>query len=222
MTHPAELSRGPAPRRALLWRHGRTEWNLAGRFQGQTDVPLDDVGRAQARRAAALVAALRPDRIVSSDLSRAVETATALARHTGLDVTRDPGLRETGAGSWEGLRAPELASRFPDDYARWRSGDAHVEIGGGESRTQVAVRMAAAVQRAVDGLPPGGLVVIATHGGSARLGIAQLIGLPPERVTALGVLANCCWSVLVETVAGWQLVEHNAGTLPEPVTTEEG
>ena len=65
-------------RRIILWRHGRTEWNLAGRVQGQSDVPLDDVGRQQARESAARLATLGPTRILTSDLRRAADTASEL------------------------------------------------------------------------------------------------------------------------------------------------
>ena len=73
-------------RRVIIWRHGRTEWNLAGRVQGQTDVPLDEVGREQARSAAARLASLQPTRIVTSDLSRARDTADELGRLAGVEV----------------------------------------------------------------------------------------------------------------------------------------
>ena len=67
----------------MLWRHGQTQWNVEGRFQGQSDIPLDEAGEAQAQRAARLLAGLRPDLIVSSDLLRASATAAPLARLTG-------------------------------------------------------------------------------------------------------------------------------------------
>ena len=95
-------------RRIVLWRHGQTEWNMAGRLQGQTDVPLDEVGREQARIAARLLQSLKPSVIVSSDLSRAVDTARALADLVGLDVLLDEGLRETFVGTWQGLTDAEI------------------------------------------------------------------------------------------------------------------
>ena len=82
----------------MLWRHGQTVWNAERRFQGQSDIALDDVGQAQAERAARLLAALRPDLIVSSDLSRAAQTAAPLSRLTGLAVTLDKDLRERSGG----------------------------------------------------------------------------------------------------------------------------
>jgi probable phosphoglycerate mutase len=87
--------------RLIIWRHGNTDWNAANRVQGQTDVPLNDLGREQALAAAPLLAALRPDAIVASDLSRAADTAAALAAPTGLPVRSDQRLR-SGTGCWQG------------------------------------------------------------------------------------------------------------------------
>lgn len=212
--------------RVVLWRHGQTTWNAEGRFQGQTDVPLDDTGRAQARRAAPMLARLEPSLLRSSDLSRAADTARALAVITGLDVGLDQDLRETNGGVFQGLTGPQIQDRHPVDWAAWASGDPHHRTAGGESRVDVAARMLAAVLRAADLVTPGGLAVLATHGGAARLAVAQLIGLPLDRVGSLGVMSNTAWTLLERRrgPAGdeWVLVEHNARTLPAPVTIEEG
>ncbi|MGB4689916.1 MAG: histidine phosphatase family protein, partial [Candidatus Nanopelagicales bacterium] len=82
-------------RKVVFWRHGRTEWNAQRRFQGQTDIPLDEVGLEQASDAARLLVGVRPTRIISSDLSRAASTASALAELVNLDVRTFAGLRET-------------------------------------------------------------------------------------------------------------------------------
>lgn len=212
--------------RVVLWRHGQTDWNAQGRFQGQTDIGLDSTGRAQARRAATSLARLEPTSIVSSDLSRAHDTARALAEVTGLPVRLDSDLRETNGGGFQGLTGAEIQARFPHDWASWASGDPHHRNpGGGESRSDVAARMLAAVLRAADEVGDG-LAVLATHGGAARLAVAQLIGLPLERVGSLGVISNTAWTILERRtgprVDQWVLVEHNARTLPRPVTIEEG
>nr|WP_269204470.1 histidine phosphatase family protein [Motilibacter deserti] len=209
-----------------MWRHGRTVWNAQLRFQGQTDVPLDEVGVDQARRAARMLASLQPALIVASDLQRAADTAAALAAVTGLEVTTDPGLRETNAGVWQGLTATEIAERFPDEWAAWHRGEADVRPGGGESRLEVAARAVEALDKAVAHVGPGETVVAVTHGGAARTALARLIGLPQEVWGSLGGLSNCNWSVLSEDGERgpglWRLLEHNAGSLPEPVLTEEG
>ena len=208
-------------RRVVLWRHGRTEWNAEARFQGTTDVPLDPVGVAQAERAARDLATLRPDRIVSSDLRRARDTAEALATLVGLPVSTDPDLRETFAGSWQGLLRDEIIARDGDLFARWASGE-DVRPGGGESRLEVAARVSGGVRRHLEHVPPGGTLVVATHGGAARAGIGSLLGLPIEHWTVLGGLVNCAWSGLEELPDGrWRLVEHNARSLPEDVEGDE-
>jgi probable phosphoglycerate mutase len=208
-------------RQVVVWRHGRTEWNLAGRFQGQSDVPLDEVGREQARRAARILAALGPAAIVSSDLTRASTTADALARLSGHQVQLDPGLRETYLGSWQGLTRQEVDDRYPGEEAAWLRGELE-RRGGGESMPEVADRAVTAVQQALEKVGPDDTLVAVTHGGSGRVLIGRLVGLPPEHWSALGVLSNCSWTVLRERPdRRWYITEHNAGTLPEPVLSDD-
>ena len=101
----------------VVWRHGQTTYNVERRFQGQSDVPLNEVGLRQAAAAARHLAALRPAAIYSSDLSRASVTAEALARLTGLTVQLDKDLRERSGGSWEGLTEAEIREQFPAERA---------------------------------------------------------------------------------------------------------
>jgi broad specificity phosphatase PhoE len=207
-------------RRIILWRHGQTAWNVERRVQGTTDVPLTETGVAQARRAARLLASLGPDAIVASDLQRAVRTAAELAELTGLQVTHDEALRETYAGVWQGLTHEEIIARYGDEYAAWKRGEP-VRRGGGELETEVADRAAPVVLRHADKLPDGGLLVVVSHGGTIRTTIGRLLGLEPRTWENLGGLSNCCWSVLGEGARGWRLLEHNAGTLPEPVLGDD-
>ena len=209
-------------RRVVLWRHGRTSWNAESRFQGTTDVALDDVGIAQAERAARDLATLTPHRIVSSDLQRARVTAETLAAMVGLPVATDPDLRETYAGSWQGLTRDEIVAADGATWVRWIHGDDDVRPGGGETRTEVAARVSAAVLRHASDLPTGGTLVVASHGGAVRACLGTLLGLPVEHWTVLGGLVNCAWSVLEEQPdARWRLVEHNARSLPEEVVGDE-
>jgi glucosyl-3-phosphoglycerate phosphatase len=209
-------------RRIVMWRHGRTVWNALGRFQGQIDIALDDVGREQAVESARRLAALAPDLLVSSDLQRTRDTMAALQALTGTEVLLDSRLRETYAGEWQGCTGAEIAAQWPEEYKAWRAGDPLLRVGGGETRQEVAERMSVAVRDIAAKLPDDGLAVLTTHGGAARLGIAALIGMPLERFTNIGGLSNGSWSMLRDTDQGWVLVEHNAGTLPTPVTIEEG
>lgn len=206
----------------MLWRHGRTAWNDENRFQGQLDVPLDEVGRAQAERSARLLAALPPDVLVCSDLGRARETAAPLAELCGLRPVTDPRLRETFAGEWQGRLSTSIAAEDGERFRAWRSG-ADVRAGGGETRSELADRAVAALAAGLEAVPGSGVLVAVTHGGTARAAIGRLLGLPVETWTALGGLANCSWSVLEESDLGpgWRLAEHNAGTLPAAVLGED-
>jgi probable phosphoglycerate mutase len=220
--------------RLVLWRHGQTVWNAERRFQGQSDIPLDETGQAQAERAARLLAGLRPDLIVSSDLSRAAGTAAALARLTGLEVTLDKDLRERHGGCWEGLTDAEIRARYPVEHANWSPPD-------GEPTPVVAERVAAALHRIAavladgqtDGRASGqtdgaagagrggGLAVVVSHGAALRLGMSRLLGMPDELSGVLGPLSNCSWSVVGRRRDRWRLLEHNAGTLPEPILSDD-
>ncbi|MEV4477503.1 histidine phosphatase family protein [Nonomuraea sp. NPDC049504] len=201
-------------KRIVCLRHGQTLWNVEQRFQGHSDIPLDETGVAQAARAASLLASLRPTMIVSSDLQRANDTALALGRIVGLDVAIDKDFRERGGGQWEGLTREEIAARWPEEYAAWEAPD-------GEPVTDVATRVAGAMRRWAARLDDDGLLVVASHGAALRLGICELLGLPEQLWPALGGLGNCSWSVLQEGRRGWRLLEHNAGTLPEPVRSDD-
>ena len=198
----------------VLWRHGQTQWNVDGRFQGQSDIPLDPVGEQQAERAARLLAALRPVAIFSSDLTRAMATAAPLARLTGLKVTSDKDLRERYGGLWEGLTDTEIRAQYPVEHSQWLPP-------GGESTAAVADRAGAAMDRIAETLAPGSLAVVVSHGAALRLGAARLLGLPEDLWGAVGPLANCAWSLLGRRRGRWRLLEHNAGTLPEPVLSDD-
>ncbi|AXT86748.1 histidine phosphatase family protein [Aeromicrobium sp. A1-2] len=211
-------------RQVVLWRHGRTEWNVAGRVQGQSDIPLDEVGRAQARSAAARLATLGPHRIVTSDLMRAADTAQALGDLTGTPVELDPRLRELNFGAREGLTWQEAWAQYPDGMKAWTSGD-ETGIPGSETHRQAGERFAAALHDLLDDLPPGEVLVVVAHGAVLRTGACAFLEIPEEHWSSFGGLGNCSWSVLEESRhrdwSKWRLTEWNAGTLPEPVMSDD-
>lgn len=193
--------------RLVLWRHGQTSWNAERRFQGHSDISLNETGRDQARNAARYLAAMHPSAIYSSDLARATETAAYLGQLTGLPVQPEKDLRERGGGAWEGLTDAEIRAGYPADYATWNPPD-------GEPVTVVADRAAAAFERIADTLSDRSLAVLVSHGAAINLGISRLLGLP-ERVRVIGPLANCAWSVLGRRSESWRLLEHNVAVLPD-------
>jgi broad specificity phosphatase PhoE len=194
--------------RLIVWRHGNTDWNATHRVQGQTDVPLNALGRQQAVDAAELLIKMRPDVIVASDLHRAADTAAALATLTGLGVTYDKRLRERFFGAWQGLT--EVADLHPEEFARWTAGH---EVGGDiETLDDLGARAAAALEAAAGLAPPGGTVVVATHGAAARQGIGHLLGWPLETSRTLRALQNCHWVELThDKQRGWQVAAYNVG-----------
>jgi probable phosphoglycerate mutase len=197
-------------RRIVILRHGRTAWNAERRYQGQADPPLDPVGQAQAVEAAPLIAAMRPDLLVSSDLQRARWTAEALLPLTGLELNLDQRLRERHLGHWQGLTRDEVELRYPEEYADWASGR-DVSRRGGETRQQVADRAMSLVAE----LPDVELVVLVSHGATAMCLASALLGLP-QTPSVLSPLANCHWTELRDDGSGWNLRAHNAGP-PGPV-----
>jgi len=147
-----------------LVRHGETDWNSGGRIQGSTDIPLNDTGRAQARELAATLAAEYAGRevvIVSSDLSRAAETADIIAEALSTTVTRRmPGLQERSYGDAEGMDAPT----FAETYGPWHAAD----VPGAETWPVVRERALAALDEVIDDTPEGVDVIAVAHGALIR------------------------------------------------------
>jgi probable phosphoglycerate mutase len=167
-----------------LARHGETAWNRAGRWQGHTDVALNDEGRLQAHALGRSLIARGIVRAHASDLARARETGEIIAGLMGLPpVATDPDLRERGFGVFEGLTREECEARFPDEWLRYRAGDGDSPPGG-EPREQVVTRMRRAVQavaaaRRAEPTAQGSALAI-SHGGAIRLLVKSITGeLPP-------------------------------------------
>jgi broad specificity phosphatase PhoE len=208
--------------RLIVWRHGRTEWNLQDKIQGQADIPLDSVGLEQARMAAARLASLAPTRLFASDLQRAAATAGELAALTGLKIEYDEALREIHVDDWAGLTSAELAAAHPEAAARVRAGLTQRRGTAGETTEEVADRFAAALNRISSEGTPEDTIVVTTHGFAARVGICLFLGIPQAHWPAFGGLSNCNWvSLLPNRTNGWRIEEWNAGSLPEPVMSDD-
>ena len=162
-----------------LWliRHGESESNAAGLVQGQFDVHLSERGREQAKRLARRLALDPPDLIFSSDLSRALDTARAIAEACHLEIHPEPRLREIDMGTWVNQRWEDLATLYPDDYALLNVGDPEFRRGGGESKVMLQQRMVAIIEEIV-AAQGGKRIAIVAHGGAIRAYVAYVLGSP--------------------------------------------
>ena len=154
-------------------RHAESEANAAGRFAGQTDSPLTARGREQAEAVAEFLGNVRFDRVISSDLARARDTAAAIARRQGLELETTIDLREIDVGDAEGRPFDDLRQRpdwTPDGFVRWP---------GGESLEQAYARARRAIDRIVSESPRA-TVCIVGHGGIARILVSHFMGLLPK------------------------------------------
>ncbi len=208
-----------APRRLVVVRHGQTSDNAAGIYQGHRDSPLSTLGREQATRAAAALAAYRPRFVVSSDLQRAHDTATAVAAACDRPVRLDPRLREVDVGEWQGRSTVQVRESHPELVAAMGRGEDVRRGATGETVAELAVRVGAALEEAAAGLEPAEVAVVVGHGVSTRAGVAALTGLDALQVQqVLGGLDNAHWAVLAQRAAGprWRLEAWNLGA-PSPV-----
>ena len=177
------------PTGILLLRHGQSTWNAEGRWQGQSDPPLSDLGRSQAEEAAGkLVAAdLEVTAVVTSDLARARATGEVLARALGLAPPgQDRDLREYDVGDWEGLTRPEIEVGWPDQLAAWKEGRL-LATPGGETRSDFLRRIMAALRRVAASDDLGETAVVVSHGGVIRAA-EQVTGA--DRSPVIGNLAG--------------------------------
>lgn len=210
--------------RLIVWRHGQTDWNAQHRWQGQADVPLNDLGRAQARAAAPALAGYGLTHLVSSDLSRATETAHILAQVVGLPVSRDARLREIDVGNWSGKTKDQIGAEFTEVLIAEEAGLDVVRGQTGESVRQVAARTATALAEIADCAPDGAVVGVVMHGLAARVGAFELMGLSPDQAKAFRGLENCAWLVLDrgrrhDGVVCWRLEAYNTRVFAGPSHT---
>ncbi|NUS72516.1 MAG: histidine phosphatase family protein [Corynebacteriales bacterium] len=201
-------------RKVLIWRHGRTQWNADGRIQGQADVALDEIGQAQAKAAARLLAAEKPELIISSDLVRAMDTARALGALLNLPIEEDKRLRERHFGLWQGLTAEEAAEQYPAGYAAWRRGE-QPDVDGVETEAALTERLVAAVNDAAQRAE--GAICVVTHGGAARRAVVGMLELPQEHAWRVEALGNCRWANLRRGDRGWRLHAYNVGVAREDI-----
>lgn len=174
-------------RTLYLTRHGETDWNKEGRWQGHTDISLNETGRTQARHLAERLAALNIEHVSASDLARAKETAEIVAAQLGLAVVHvDARLRERSFGVFEGLTRQEVSARYPNEWSDYQE-DKRVTPPGAEPHEMVISRVREALLHVLATAPPDAPALIVTHGGSLRVLLSELSGqnIPPVPNTAV-------------------------------------
>lgn len=194
--------------RLILVRHGVTDWNREGRWQGQLDPPLSDSGRREASRVAQRIAAdpdLRPAQILSSTLARAHETAQLIGQGTGIAVEGDRRLIEIGAGEWEGRTHAELEADDGDRYLAWRASGGVGQPPGGEPIEAATQRVRELLDEVSAGVGP---TLLVSHGGTLRIVARLLFDLGGEHHRALDV-DNASVSVASRMGGGWRLERWN-------------
>jgi phosphoserine phosphatase len=167
----------------LLARHGETDWNRQGRFQGHADPPLNATGHAQAAELAAELEGVELAAVYSSPLRRALETAQLVAAEHGLEPVAVDALREVDVGSWQGLTRPEIETRYPEQFTRWLDYDQGWE--DGESYEEMGRRAVAALLE-LAAAHEGERILAVTHGGPIRAAFAFADGTSHADARRLG------------------------------------
>ncbi len=186
--------------RLILVRHGATDWNRDGRYQGQSDTPLNDEGIAQARRLVDLLQGAGISHVVSSDLRRASVTARILAEGLRLEPPRlEPRLREIDLGEWEGRLATEIAQGDAQAWDARRRDPVAVGAPGGETTHQVAQRVWACLDELAAQAPRTTTAVV-SHGLSLATALCRVRGLPLER--AGEIIPENAMPIAVDWTAG--------------------
>ncbi|MFT8395795.1 histidine phosphatase family protein [Propionibacterium sp.] len=195
--------------RFLLVRHGQTDWNAAGRWQGSSDIPLNSVGLAQASAAASWFARFNPVAIWSSPLERAHTTASKTAELAGCPVSTDTRLCEIDFGDFEGFTWSQLEQSDPGLWA-WRTGEHDCRWSStGETGAEVGLRVSQALQD-IDASTPGGTILVFSHGTAIRCGVGTLMGWDFSTMWCLDSLGNCCTTWLNRAGESWRIERYNA------------
>ena len=171
----------------IIIRHGETEWNKTGRFQGHSDVPLSAEGRTQAETLGKNLIVDHVDAIYASDLTRAMETAAPLAARFGLPVISDPQLRELNFGAWEGRNFNDVNAENPNAMKNFYTDPEQADIPESEPFPEFPRRVAGRVREIV-AHERGKRVVIVSHGASIRILLADLLSMPIRSIWHLSQL----------------------------------
>ncbi|GMQ78512.1 MAG: histidine phosphatase family protein [Anaerolineae bacterium] len=177
----------------LLIRHGQTDWNIAGRWQGHTDIPLNETGLAQGRLLARRLSTWPIKAVYSSDLSRAARTADLISEPLNLQPIYLEALRERNGGLFQGMTTGEIHEKYPEDLALLRETGMAPHVG--ESNLDVAQRLLKAFERIISD-HEGEMVAIVSHGGALASIVAYYLGFPLGERARLSLRANTGLSIV--------------------------
>ena len=194
--------------RVILIRHGETDWSRDGRWQGWTDVPLNERGLQQAREIVEPLVRQQPTHLAVSDLERARQTIQPLADALGLEPVVDRDLREIDVGPWSGLTHAEAAAQDPEGAARHDAGGTGWT--DGETYADVAERGMAALVRLTDDLPESALLVVVAHGGLIGAVVGRALGLTAEEQRRRIGRPSHGHATYLRRGAEWRLLAFNA------------
>lgn len=186
VAHGAPSSSSARGTRVTLIRHGQTEWNLQGRFQGAQDSPLTARGIKQAQATRARVAALGASAVYTSDLLRAQRTAEILTHELSVPLYVDPRLRERSFGLFEGKTTDEMRAQHPHEFAQMKGSDPAYAVPGGESKTEVLARLCPFLAELTE-RHAGEHVVLVSHGATLSVLFKHVLQLPPQ--------THCNWEL---------------------------
>lgn len=210
----------------LLVRHGQTVWNLAGKFQGKTDVELTEDGLRQAQMLADRFPVDRVDEIYCSDLKRAHDTAKAIGAKFGVAVIPSAELREINFGEWESLTYQEICAKWPENMEDFWKNPAKLTVPGGETFLQVqqrAMRKIEEIIAANDTKEGDRYIVIVAHGGINRSILAGFLGMPINNVWRISQYNTAVNSIRIDdgmvTVEYMNNVEHISNANIQPSKT---
>jgi probable phosphoglycerate mutase len=178
-------SKGPGPR-LLLVRHGETDWNRQGRFQGQIDIPLNENGLAQAAAAGDFLRRVRFDRAYTSSMARPRQTAEGILKHhPGVPLTSVRHLVEIGHGEWEGCLEEEISASWADLLADWKRAPETVQMPEGENIHEVWERSLVGWNTIAASLDASETALVVAHDAVNKTILCALLGLTPADIWAV-------------------------------------
>ena len=197
----------------VLVRHGETEWNKLGRFQGQRDIALNDRGIAQAKETAQAVAQWQHSAIYSSPLDRTMQVAQEISRLSGKTVKQVPDLQELSLGDLEGVTGEEMRTGWPEVYAAWRDDPASVAMPNGETLVELQERAWNALveleQAHLQAQPPDEALILVSHNFAIRSMIGKILGMPLSNFHRMSLSLSSICTVEIDQ-RGRRLTSYNS------------